>query len=75
MFEFLSNFIENLWTFLTTAWDFIINFFKEIVYVIQLLANVLLNAPSYFVWLPSVVTTLIITGLTIIVVYKVIGRS
>lgn len=75
MLQFLTESITRIIEFIKTAWDFIINFFKEIVYIIQLLANVVLNMPSYFVWLPSVVTTLIITGLSIIVVYKVIGRD
>lgn len=75
MLQFLTEGITNILNFFKTAWDFVISFFKEIVYVIELLASVIFNAPSYFVWLPSVVTTLILTGLTIIVIYKVIGRD
>lgn len=75
MIQFISETLSNIANFFKTLWDFIITFFKEIVYIIQLLGGVLLNAPSYFVWLPAVVTTLIITGLTIIVIYKVIGRD
>lgn len=75
MIQFISETLSNIANFFKTLWDFIIAFFKEIVYIIQLLGGVLVNAPSYFVWLPSVVTTLIITGLTIIVIYKVLGRS
>ena len=75
MFEFISETLTNIANFFKTAWDFIINFFKEIVYVIELLGNVLINAPSYFTWLPATITALISTALMIIVVYKVLGRD
>lgn len=75
MFEFISEVLTNIANFFKTAWDFVISFFKEIVYIIQLLAGVVVNMPSYFTWLPSVVTTLLLTGISIIVVYKVIGRD
>lgn len=75
MFEFIAETLTNIGNFFKTVWDFVINFFKEIVYVIQLLASVLDNMPSYLTWLPSTVTALIITGLTIIVVYKIVGRD
>lgn len=75
MFEFISETLTNIANFFKTAWDFVINFFKEIVYVIELLGSVIANMPSYLTWLPATVTTLIITGITIIVIYKVVGRS
>lgn len=75
MLQFLTESITRIVEFFKTAWDFVINFFKEIVYIIQLLLSVVESLPGYFVWLPATVTTLLITGLSIIVIYKVIGRD
>lgn len=75
MFQFLQEAIENILNFFQTAWDFIINFFKEIVYIIQLLAATIVNMPSYFTWLPATITVLITTALSIVVIYKILGRD
>lgn len=75
MLQFLTESITRIIEFFKTVWDFVINFFKEIVYIIQLLLSVVESLPSYFVWLPATVTALLVTGLSIIVIYKVIGRD
>lgn len=75
MIQFISETLGNIANFFKTAWDFVINFFKELVYIIQLLLSVVESMPSYFTWLPATVTALLLTGLSIIVIYKVIGRS
>lgn len=75
MFQFLQEAITNILNFFQTAWDFIINFFKEIVYIIQLLAATIVNMPSYFTWLPATITVLITTALSIVVIYKILGRD
>ena len=75
MLEFLGNLLENIVNFFQTLWDFIINIFNEIVYIIQLLANVVTNIPNYFTWLPAPVLTLIILAISIVVIYKVMGRE
>lgn len=75
MFEWIANILQNIGNFFSTVWDFIINFFKEIVYIIQLLASVVINIPSYFTWLPSSVLALVILAIALVVIYKVVGRE
>lgn len=75
MFEFIGNILQGIFNFFDTAFTFIIQFFKEIVYLIQLLATAVINMPSYLIWLPATVTTMIILGIGIVVVYKVLGRT
>ena len=75
MFEWISTVLENIANFFSTVWDFIISVFDEIVYIIQLLGNVLLNIPSYFSWLPSSVLALMVVGIGVVVIYKIVGRG
>lgn len=75
MFEFLSEAIQNIINFFSTVWNFIIQFFTEVVYLIKLLGSVIINMPSYFVWLPATITVLIILAISIIVVLRVLGRD
>lgn len=75
MFQWLQEFLTNIGNFFSTLWDFVINFFKEIVYIVKLLGSVITNIPSYFTWLPGSVLALIILAVAIVVIYKVTGRE
>ena len=75
MFDFISEILTNIANFFSTVWNFIINVFREIVYIIEILTTTLINMPSYFVWLPATITILLTTALAIIVIYKIMGRD
>lgn len=75
MLQFISDVLTSIADFFSTAFNFVISFFREVVYLIQLLASAMINMPSYFVWLPTTITVLITTALAIIVVYKILGRD
>lgn len=75
MFDWLAELVEGIVNFFQIVWSFINHLFQEIVYIITLLYTVVLNFPSYLVWLPSAVTAIIITGLGVCIVYKIAGRD
>lgn len=75
MFEWISEVLTNIANFFSTLWDFIINLFEEIVYIIGILGSVIVNIPSYFTWLPASVLALIVLAIGIVVVYKIAGRE
>ena len=75
MFEFISNILTNIANFFSSVWDFITHVFEEIVYIIQLLGTTISSIPSYFTWLPGSVVALIILTISIVVIYKVMGRE
>lgn len=75
MFEWIGEILNNIANFFTTAWDFIIHVFEEIVYIVTLLGNIILNIPSYFTWLPASVLALLVIGIGIVVIYKIAGRE
>lgn len=71
----IVSFFTGLGNFLVSVIDFVISFFSDLIYVIQLLGKVVFSLPSYFSWLPSGVSALLITLFAIVVIYKIIGRE
>lgn len=55
--------------------DFVVSFFMDIVYIVQLIGSILLQIPSFFSWLPPGFSTLIVIILTVASVYKIAGRD
>lgn len=70
MVEFLSGIGELLLSVI----DFVIGIFEDIVFIVQVCANTLLAIPGYFSWLPPELIAIIITGCTILLIYKIAGR-
>lgn len=55
--------------------NFVINTILDIFYMVQLLSNVVTNLGSYFGWLPSAIVSSLLVIISIVVVYKIIGRE
>lgn len=71
----IVSFFTGIGDFLVSVIDFVISFFSDIIYVIQLLGKVVFSIPSYFSWLPGGVSALLITLFAIVVIYKILGRE
>lgn len=75
MLETIKDFFVSLADIVTGLIDFVIGFIEDLVYVVQLTGEFVLKIPSYFVWLPDVCVTLIVTIFGVVVIYKVLGRE
>lgn len=71
----IIDFFTGLASTVSAVIDFVISFFQDLIYIIGMLGTLLLELPSYFGWLPSVCFTLVITTFSIVVIYKVLGRT
>lgn len=71
----LLQFFKGIGNAITSVIDFVIGFFQDLVYLIQLTGRFLAQIPNYFSWLPSVVVTMLIVLFSIVVVYKILGRE
>lgn len=60
---------------IVSIFDFIVSFFQDIVYMIQLTGKVVLSIPDYFSWLPGELVTLLVILFGIVVIYKILGRE
>lgn len=73
--EGVFNLITSLVDIVLFICNFVISTIKDLVYMAELLAEMVLQLPSYLGWLPSVVLTNFMLIISIVVIYKVIGRE
>lgn len=71
----LLQFFKGIGNAITSVIDFVIGFFQDLVYLIQLTGRFLAQIPNYFSWLPAGAITLLIVLFSIVVVYKILGRE
>lgn len=71
----IIDFFESIVNAITSVIDFIINFISDTIYMITLTGKFLLQIPTYFSFLPSVLLTMLVTLFGIVVVYKILGRD
>lgn len=71
IFDVLTGFID-LCTFIV---DFVISTIEDLVYMVGLLGEITLKLPDYLGWLPSSIVTHFLLIISIVVVYKIIGRE
>lgn len=71
----IIEFFSSIGDFLATVVDFVISFFKDLIFAIQLISKFISQIPSYFSWLPGEILTLIIALFAIVAIYKILGRE
>ena len=71
----IIDFLTGLADIVVGLVDFVIGFIGDIVYLVQLTAKAVANAPNYFNWLSPDVVSLIIGILAVVVIYKILGRE
>lgn len=69
------EFLEGIGNAITSVIDFVVSFFQDLVYVIEVVTQTVLSIPSYFSWLPSAAIAIIVTIFGIVVIYKILGRE
>lgn len=71
LFDILSS-IGNL---IMSVVNFVISTIMDLLYIVQMLTGIMSNMPAYFGWLPSAVVTLLLSIISIAIIYKIIGRD
>lgn len=71
----LIAFVEGIGSAITGFFDFVFSLISDIVYLVQLTGRMLAQIPRYFSFLPAPVLAVIVTAVTIAVLYKVLGRE
>ena len=69
------SFFTGIGNAIIGVFDFVISFFGDLIYIIQLLGKIVLSIPGYFSWLPGNITALLLTLFAIVVIYKILGRE
>lgn len=71
----IIDFFATLGSVIVSVVEFVIKFFKDLIYVIGLLGNLLISLPAMIGWLPSACISLVVTTFSIVVIYKIMGRE
>ena len=71
----LVAFAEGISSAITGVLDFLFSLIGDVVYLVQLTGRMLAQIPRYFSFLPAPVLAVIVTAVTIAVLYKVLGRE
>lgn len=75
MLKNIYNAIKSLVNFFDSVIDFVIDFFQDLVYVIDLLAETVTSIPDYLGFFPTILVTAIISLVSIAVIFKILGRE
>lgn len=75
MIEAIKNFLQIIVDSVTTLWTFLVSLFQDIVYVISALATFLTRIRRYLGFLPLAVYVVFAVGISIAIVYKIVGRD
>lgn len=71
----IIDFIQGFVDIVVSLVNFVIQTITDLVYVIGLLGQMLVNLPTYFGWLPSVIVSMLVVIFSIVVIYKILGRE
>ena len=71
----IVDFLSSIGSAILAGIDFVVSFFEDLVYIIQLTGRFLAQLTSFFSWLPSSVVSGLLTTFAIVVVYKIAGRD
>ena len=71
----IVDFLSSIGSAILAGIDFVVSFFEDLVYIIQLTGKFLAQLPSFFSWLPGPVVSVLLTTFAIVVVYKIAGRD
>lgn len=71
----IIDFLSSIGDAILAAVDFLISFFGDLIYIIQLLGKFMLQLPSFLSWLPAPVVAVLLTTFAIVVIYKITGRD
>lgn len=75
MLDGLFSFFETLINLVTGLVNFLISFFMDIVYVINLATTFVVRIPTLFSFMPTECITILTIIFGIVVTYKVLGRE
>lgn len=67
--------IKGFFTFVVSAVEFVIKLIKDLVYVVGMLKDVVLRIPTYLGFLPTTLISMFAVCLSVVIVYKVVGRD
>lgn len=70
----IADFLSMIGEMLLGLIDFIVSFVMDLVYIVQFIGYILIQVPSFFVWLPSTLSVILVLGISAAAIMKIAGR-
>lgn len=67
--------LKSIGEFIANIVSFIVRLLGDLVYIVDLMGKTIAKVPSYLGFFPSPIIALFLVALSIIVVYKIVGRD
>lgn len=71
----IADFLSGIGDAILAVVDFVIGFFSDLIFMIQMLGNIMVSIPGYFSWLPGEIVSSLVLIFTLVVLYKILGRE
>lgn len=69
------DFFGTIGSIISTVIDFVIGLFQDLLFLIQLLGNMLANIDTYLSFLPTAAVTSVVLIFSIAIIFKILGRE
>lgn len=73
--NFIMDILGSIGEVIVGIIDFVVSFFTDLVYIVQLIGTILAQIPAFFSWLPVELSVIIVLGITVAAIYKIAGRD
>lgn len=71
----IVSILSSIGEFFSTVADFVIKLFDDLVFAVKIIGEAIAKIPSYIGFLPAGLIVLFVSALSIIIVYKILGRD
>lgn len=71
----MLNFLKGIGSIITSIANFVLGLIEDLLYIVELIGQVVANLPSYFSWVPDEVYTALALIFVVVVIYKILGRE
>lgn len=71
----IIDFFKSIAEFFSSVVNFVITIVSDLISMIQTIGKVVLKIPDYLGFLPAALVGILVAGISVVVLYKVLGRS
>lgn len=75
MLQDIFDALKNIVSFFTGIGDFILDTIRDLTYMISVLGTVSSGIQEYLSWLPPGFLLIVVATISIVVIYKIVGRE
>lgn len=73
--QVIIDFLSGIGDLISAAFDWLITSILDLAHIASMLTQVVANVPAYFAWLPDECASIFAVILSVVVLYKILGRE